>query len=214
MRTKTVLLSAVCGLIGSAAAMAQSVYSVNAVGYINVTCPPGYSMIANQLNASTNTIYSLLANAVPGCQFFKYGNGGYTTFTFDEFDLVWYPANDPAATLAPGEGGFFSNPTSTNITFTMVGEVVQGALKNSLPVGFSIRSSIVPQAGLLSDLGLPGAPGDQVFQYANGEYKTFTFDEFDLVWYPAPGPSVNVGESVFLFEGAQKDWNRTFNVNQ
>jgi hypothetical protein len=54
MRTKTLLLTAALSAAGIATSMAQNVYSVNMVGYINKTMPKGLSMIANQLNASPN----------------------------------------------------------------------------------------------------------------------------------------------------------------
>src|SRR5947207_10303632 len=46
MRTKTLLLTAALAAAGAASAMAQNVYSVNAVGYANVSVPSGFSMIA------------------------------------------------------------------------------------------------------------------------------------------------------------------------
>jgi hypothetical protein len=53
MRTKTLALSAVLGMLGSASLVAQNnVYSINAVGYINVTMPPGYSIVTCPLIAA------------------------------------------------------------------------------------------------------------------------------------------------------------------
>ena len=48
MRTKTMLLSALLGTLGSVSLMAQStnVYSLNAVGYINVTVQPGFNIVS------------------------------------------------------------------------------------------------------------------------------------------------------------------------
>ena len=67
MRTKTLILSAVAGFIGCAAALADTnVYSLNAVGYINVTCQPGFTMIANQLNTTNNAIKYLMPNVDTG----------------------------------------------------------------------------------------------------------------------------------------------------
>jgi hypothetical protein len=45
-------------LLGSASLMAQNVYSLNAVGYINVTMPPGYSIITCPLIVGTDTEYA------------------------------------------------------------------------------------------------------------------------------------------------------------
>jgi hypothetical protein len=62
MRTKTLALSAVLGMLGSASVMAQNVYSVNAVGYINVTMPPGYSIVTCPLIVGTDTEYAATYN--------------------------------------------------------------------------------------------------------------------------------------------------------
>ena len=69
MRTKTLLLSGVVAALSSASLMAQ-VYSLNAVGYINVTCPPGFSIIANQLNTGNNVITNLFTVPSNGSQDF------------------------------------------------------------------------------------------------------------------------------------------------
>jgi len=141
---------------------------------------------------------------------FKY-NGGFTTYTFDPDDLVWYP--DGNATLNPGEGAFFQCPSASTLTF--VGEVLQGNLTNPTPTNVKvIRSSMVPQAGLVTTtLGFPGEGGDTIFRYAGG-YTTYTFDPDDLVWYPNE-PSMNVGESFFLIKGpvsTKTSWVRNFTV--
>ena len=47
------ILSGVIAALSGASLMAQ-VYSLNAVGYINVTCAPGFSIIADQLYASNS----------------------------------------------------------------------------------------------------------------------------------------------------------------
>jgi len=58
------LLSALLGAIGSVSVMAQNVYSLNAVGYINVTAVPGFTMIACPLiGANGNSIGALLNNS-------------------------------------------------------------------------------------------------------------------------------------------------------
>ena len=48
MRTKALLLTAALGLASVATSMAQAVYSVNVVGYINLTMKPGFNLVANQ----------------------------------------------------------------------------------------------------------------------------------------------------------------------
>ena len=61
--------------------MAQ-VYSLNAVGYINVTIPPGFSIVANQLNTTNNNLSPLLDSQIAcdgsyglnACAFYKFSN--------------------------------------------------------------------------------------------------------------------------------------------
>jgi hypothetical protein len=210
MRTKALLGLAALAAGAMTAAAQSSVYSLNVVGYYNVPVPANQLvMLANQLNTTNNKISSLLPSVPAGAQLYKY-NGGYTVYQMDEFDPVWLP--DGNATLNPGEGAFFRSPTATTLTF--VGEVLQGSLTNTLPIGaLSMRSSMVPQAGTASALGIPGEAGDQLYKYSNG-YTVYQFDEFDPVWIPSE-PSLNVGEAFFYRKSptsTKNNWVRDFTV--
>lgn len=199
--------------------MAQSnVYSLNIVGYVNKTAPPGFSMIANQLNTTNNTIAALLPSVPDGSQLFKYTTGsGYVTANFEVDPISNVGAWDrPTITLNPGEGAFFKNTATTNITLTFVGEVITGSSTNPLPVGFSIRSSIIPQAGTATSLLVPGSDGDQIFKYTPGSgYTTFNYevDPISNVGAWNPDPNVTVGESFFIKKTAAQNWIRNFTVN-
>jgi hypothetical protein len=202
---------------GIATSSAQ-VYSLNVVGYINVTVPAnGFYMIANQLDTGTNTLGNVIPTAPDGAQFFKY-SGAYSASTYDITIPGW---TDPTPTLNPGEGGFFHNNTASPLTLTFVGEVKQGTLNNSLPAAYAIRSSIVPQQGTLQDLGIPitgtGTPtdGDQVFVYNNGSYSASTFDStipgWDTPGSPG-GPTIAVGQAFFIRSATAYTWTRNFTV--
>jgi len=214
MRTKTLLVAAAALAAGLAPSMAQAVYSQNVVGYVNIPVPANTKILmANQLNGTNNTIGNLLPNPmVPAfSQLFKF-NGGFSSYTMDDIDLVWLP--DGNATLNPGEGAFFISPQATTLTF--VGEVRQGSLTNTLPAGIKvIRSSIVPQAGLVgTTLGLPGQAFDQLFTY-NGGFTSYTFDDIDLVWLPSE-PNIAVGQAFFYTKASGNtavNWVRNFTVN-
>jgi len=164
MRTKTLLFAAALAAGVATSAVAQSnVYSLNVVGYYNVVAPANTKiMLGNQLHTTNDTLVGVIPNPPPASQFFKY-NGGFSGYTFDDIDLAW----TGNTSLAPGEGGFFISPAATTLTF--VGEVMQGSLTNTLPLGTKvIRTSIVPQAGAVTrDLGLPGEADDQLFQWNN-----------------------------------------------
>jgi hypothetical protein len=209
MRTKTLLCAAVLAA-GVATTMAQSnVYSLNVVGYYNVVAPANVKIIlGNQLHTTNDTLVGVIPNGPAGANFFKY-SGGFSASTFDDVDLAW-TAN---FSLAPGEGGFYVSPTATTLTF--VGEVPQGSLTNTLPIGIKVlRTSIVPQAGgVSSNLGLPGEPADNLFQY-NAGYTAYTFDDVDLAWTPRE-PTNAVG-SAFFYTKANGNvsnlWIRNFTV--
>jgi len=168
MRTKTLALSALLGMLGSASLLAQStnVYSINAVGYINVTIYPGFNLISCPLICSpNNSLGTLLPN----------GGGGLPTSNQYSGWAVWQwspaitnylqdsanakQANKNGYTngwisggtiaLNPGLGMWVQNPGAlTNVTF--VGQVPQNGsayLTNVLPVGFNMVSSAVPMDG-------------------------------------------------------------------
>lgn len=219
MKTKTSILAALIALAGSATLMAQNVYSLNVVGYVNVTVPPGYSMIANQLNTTNMTIGALLPNPPDGTQILKWDGSGYNTYEYFAFIPAWSP--DGNATLNPGEAAFIKNPTASNMTLTFVGEVALGTTTNNLPAGYAMRSATVPQAGTLEPgtnapaLNFPVAAGDQVLKWTGSGYDTYEF--FDLgggttLWSPST-PSVNPGEGFFSKKTASVNWVRNFNPN-
>jgi hypothetical protein len=227
MRTKSkVLLSGVVAALSSASLMAQ-VYSLNAVGYINVTVPSGFSIMANQLNTTNNNISPLLDAQLgdgfhDGVQIYKYATvGGYTTFTVDSTSAPPYDGGNAAVTtLNPGEAVFIHNPFNTNFTLTFVGTVLQGSLTNHLLSGFNLVSSMVPQAGALDTaLGITEIDGDQIYTYnsTNG-YTSYTGDSTSAPpWDGGPGgaaPSVSVGQGFFYHAGSGAQlWIRTFTVN-
>jgi len=199
-----------------ATSMAQ-VYSVNAVGYVNTTLVPRFSLISNPLNAADNSINALfsgIANIPNGLTVYKFVNGSFITAQYDDLDLN-FGANG-TTTVVPGEGVFVFNPSQANLTVTFVGEVPQGTLSNPLPQGFSIEASQVPQAGTAAELGLPGLQGDTIYSFneATQAYlPASSFDDIELTWIPAL-PTLEVGEAFFLFKAAAGAWPRTFSVNQ
>lgn len=196
------------GAAGLATSLAQ-VYSVNAVGYINLSIPVGFSMIANQLDkgAGNNTVANIFGATTPeGTTLYKYNGTSYdiNTFEFGEWGT-------PAMTLNPGEGAFIK--TGTAFTVTLVGEVPQGTLNNAIPTGFSIRSSIVPQSAALNTMGYVADEGDTVYRWANatGSYSIATYEFGEWPGGAAPAPAV--GEAFFLKTSTAKTWTRTFSVN-
>jgi len=215
MRTKALLLTAALSAAGVATSMAQAVYSVNAVGYVNTAVHPGFNLISNPLTATDNTIATLFKGVPVDTAVYKYIPGtGFAIAQYDGDVLAFLPASAASLTVVPGEGVFIKNPTATDFTITFVGEVSQGSLSHATPKGLSIQSSEVPQSGTAADLGLVGAPDDTIYQYdtTTHGYKISSFDGDTLAWAPALG-TLKVGEAFFLKKVAASTWTRTFSVN-
>jgi len=216
MRTKTLVCAAVLAA-SIATTMAQSnVYSLNVVGYYNITIGAGQKvMIANQLNTTNNTIGSLLANALDNDLLYKYA-GGFNGQQYSAGDGAWEP--DPTVTLNPGEAAFYIASGAETITF--VGEVLQGSLTNTLPLGVKVmRSSIVPQQGMITaDLGVPPDDNDIIYTFSGG-YNGNQYSLGDGQWEPIE-PTINVGQGFFYIKAdalhggtaANTNWIRNFTV--
>ena len=222
MRTKALLLTAALGLASAATSMAQ-VYSVNVVGYINLTLRPGFTLVANQLNASPNNQVNTVFPSVPAdSQIQKFANNNYTTFFNDGSGWIDFDGNPTTVTVSPGEGFFFFNPGGAPLTQTLVGEVVTGnGLTVPIPPGFSLISSIVPQ-----DISLTPANGfspvaDMQLQKYTGvppDFYQFFFHDgsqwIDFDGNPADARLL-VGEGGFVFNptGSNRNWVHDFNPN-
>jgi len=222
MRTKTLLLTAALVAAGAASSMAQ-VYSVNAVGYINLTLNKGFTMMVNQLNASPNNAVGNVLGTTATVPFTVYlfnpSTGGYLINGYDGTGNY----DDDAMVLTPG-AGFWIKHNASSLTFTLVGEVPQGTLVTPLKQGFNLVGSQVPQSGGLGgQLGYtPSATpqGDAFYRYNNtgnpstSGYLQYTYDP-DAGYDPVD-PPMNVGEALFAYRtqtGAGQTWTRTFTVN-
>jgi hypothetical protein len=170
-------------------------------------------MLANPLKAATNTINALFAGVPNGFQVYVFTPGkGYTTLTFDDLDNSFGAGG--STEVLPGQGVFVRSPSEKTITF--VGEVMQGNLTTQLVPGLQIVSSQVPQAGTATELGLTGAPGDQIFQFnvATQAYVTSTYDDIDNKFLAGANEATfDVGEAFFIKKVAAGTWTRNFNVN-
>jgi len=187
MRTKTMLLSALLGTIGSVSVMAQTnVYSLNAVGYINVTCPVGFSIISCPLVASPdNTLNTVMNNgaggyngALDGCEVF-FWQPSIANFSDDSAKPIGSnPKSQTVNTngwalngtnvLAPGVACWFENNTTSPITLTFVGQV-PSTVTNTLGAGFSLVGAGIPMSGDLVTNSLANLTNynllDQVYVY-------------------------------------------------
>lgn len=212
---KKVLLAGLVSVAGAASLLAAEVTSINAVGYVNATLAPGFTMIANPLNAQDVSVPALFANAPDGVRVFKYENGTFVNQR-KQSGGTWTTVGGTNLTLNPGEGAFFSNPFGTNITVTFVGEVQTGNLSNFVPTGFSVRSSQVPQqGGLQTALNFPIGPGDLFYRLQNGSYVLYRVTGSGT-WQSGNEPVINPAEAFWAFRqtaNGSVNWTRTFSIN-
>jgi hypothetical protein len=215
MRTKTLALSALLGMLGSASVMAQNVYSVNAVGYINVTIPPGFSILTCPLVSSPdNTLNTLLPNlqvaggnspsTYAGLTVFQLnGHGGFNVDVASSYSAGW--VNGGTLAINPGTAVFLDNvfyPLSSGAsgTFsaTLVGSVpssASGLFTNVLTPGFNLVGSIIPVTGDLQTSSILNLPNNLV----NGGALPSTLENDTVYFYNA---TYN-GHAQIGFEAAQ-----------
>jgi len=241
MRTKTILLSALLGALGSVSAMAQTnVYSLNAVGYINATLEPGYTILSCPLIASPdNTIATLLNNTnaqyqsgLKKAEVFQFTGGGYSAE--DTAGAANAPSGWQAGgviTINPGQAVFFYNPTSSNMFATFVGTVPTGSLTNTLSPGYNLVGSIVPATGDIVTNSIMNFTNAQRLDYVytfDSDINPATSAQFGYseqdVFSPAAGgwttgdPTItNVYEGFFYHVNSATvpiNWVENFSVSQ
>jgi hypothetical protein len=215
---------------GALSSMAQSnVYSLNVVGYVNISLTNGYQMVANQMDldgtGTNNTLASVFGTALPNLtQVLAWNPAGQT------FVLSTYRAStgvfggDPADVttfgLQPGQGVFVNlNNSAAPTTITTVGTVMQAGsgVPAKLPQGYSIVSSQAPlSGGLTTVLGYPAGNLDQALTWdvVNQTYVLSTYRAATSTWGGAGEPNVAVGQSLFVnvHSAAGATWTNTFVV--
>jgi hypothetical protein len=236
MRTKAFLLAACVGALGSVSSLAQTgVYSLNAVGYITLSLPPRFSMIADQLQTTNNTIGSLMNDAngyFDGVKIYAWNGSSYAVDTgdsaFSPFANGW--DNSGVITLNPGQAAWFWNPKQTNMNVVFQGNVPTGTLATTIngPGVFNMISSPVPVGGDVvtnSVMNLINyGDEDAVYVYSNpGGYQKYTVDfAFGIAgyqdqWDPPGDPIVAIGQG-FWYQTSQTTatftWTEVFSVNQ
>ncbi len=219
---------------GLGASVAQTVYSVNSVGYVNVTLLNGYNLISNPLNGTNNAINTVIPVAPDQSIIARWDNANQTFFPADTYYVFgvndpangWYDGgfNPSTTVINPGVGFFLQNPGGT-ATITFVGEVSQGSLSNQIGNNFAFSASQVPQSANLLSIGFPAV--DQLtystFSPVTGYSSALTYFVFGLN-DPANGfydggfnPAIampGVAQGFLISNpGPAVNWTRTFSVN-
>jgi hypothetical protein len=220
MRTK-VLLGLAALAVGLSTSMAQ-VYSLNVVGYYNVSVKgnAAFTLCANQLNTGTNGIAQVIPTADFGAQVLTFVNNDYNIDVFDGTAWVDNNTGNPSTTtLQTGKGFFFASVAgAANKTLTFVGEVPQGAVNLPLPAGIALVGTTTPQALELSLAnGFPQVFGAQVLYFDNtvSDYLIYVNDGTQWVDNNTGNPVTvipAVGQGWFWQNAAASAWNRNFTV--
>ena len=200
MRTKALILSAAIVAAGVASSMAQSnVYSLNVVGYVNVTLKAGFNLVSVPLdNGSNNLINNILDDGAGGLlpdtsTLYPWAGSTYGGLVSYATGAGWTPDGQVLATnsLPAGTAFFISLPKgSAATTVTFVGSVVQGTSTTKVLPGYNLigaASAVANYAGFTSsnavdaDLGsnswhIPANQDDSLLLYTNGVgYRIWQF---------------------------------------
>jgi len=212
------ILGAALLAAGVASSMAQSnVYSVNVVGYINLSLTNGLNMVANQLDfdgtGTNNTISGVFSNSLPNNSIvYKFESGSFVNIAYSH--STWQ-ASASTTSLNPGEAVFVSVPTP--VTVTVVGQVLQGSLTNGLNGGLNLLSSVAPLSGTIDGTGNGGlnyvaSSGDLIYLWdpvSQGYPTTYSFAHGH--WGPTD-PTLSVGQGFFLQSTSTSPWVNAFTV--
>ena len=188
--------------------LTASVQSANVIGYASISLPPGFSMIANPFDSPAN-VSEVFKKWPEGTSFNR-----FDTRLFRLVENVIKAGNwtDPNEKLLRGAGAIFFNPTSDYKLASFVGEVSQGNLSAPIPSGFSLRGSLVPQAGyLVDDLGFPVTEGDIIHLF-DRERQKYNLHPYTCGKWPAGQPIVGVGEAFWVAKTESRNWSQTLTI--
>jgi hypothetical protein len=188
---------------------ADGVPSPNVIGYASAFLSPGFSLIANPFHTSDSSVATLFPNWPDETTLNKFDTMQFRLTDNGVQNRTW---TNPHDQLAPGEGAIFFNPTPDHRPLVFVGEVMQGNLSMPIPSGFSMRSSIVAQGGLLdTDLGFPITDGDVIHLF-DREKKKYVLHPFEHGKWTSDAPRIEIGESFWVAKKAPGNWTRQFDL--
>jgi hypothetical protein len=241
MRTKTLLAAAAMIAAGALSLQAQNnVYSLNVVGYVNLTLKPGYNLISAPLNtasatAEINTVLTNIVGLDDGSTFFGWDDGLQTFKQAANWvgtppdGPAWYNADYTALAVdtAPrGTAFFIQNIGASDATLTLVGEVPQGANTITVPNNYGFLADFVPASQEISTNGFPIQDGntvqtwDPIAQTYNVALNGVGTPPDGPAWYNADytavvpfAPAVGQGFLHSSINGSAP-WNRNFTVPQ
>ena len=194
------------------------VVTPTAVGYVNVSLPRNQSVaIACQLvygtgsgGGAANRVELLFpASRTPdGFEIRKLGADG----VWETNMLSGGSWTDPDMTLMPGEGAVALSPLFHTVAF--VGSIQEGILRQYVPAGESLVSSMIPQSGKVStELGLPLVDGVQLSTLRPDGTWVEQGRISGGAWVGGLEPFVDVGQSVRISTTHSFVWERSFFID-
>ena len=220
MRTTKVLLCAAALAAGVVSSIAQPVYSLNVVGYVNKSFVSGaYVLVGNPLSNGGNDLNTIIPNPPDQTVVNRWNS---SIQDLDSTQPTYFAAThtwNPNSTIQPGEGFFVI--ASADFTNTFVGNVLQGAVVNPVNIigggNYVAIASPVPIGGYLSNVlsGYVATDQDVVNTWNVGIQD---LDAVQPTYFQATGqwnPDANiaVGDGFFLIRsGGPTTWTRNFTV--
>lgn len=233
MRTK-VLICAAALAASLASSMAQNVYSLNVVGYVNVTLPTHqFAAVANPLDASMGGTIAI-GNDMTNLFSIATGNiaNGSTIARFDSALNNYLPSVSYVAltkkwgsnfSMPPGKAALYFNAGAVDTVVTFTGQVPQGTYNvgtlNSHQ--FSLVGSPVPIGGNITNstsvVGLVPANGDTVATFnsaLNNWNPSASYVALTKKWSSTASSTIGAGQGFLYFNagGSANNWVSNFTV--
>jgi hypothetical protein len=184
--------------------LTKDLASQNAVGFVTINLPPGFSLITNPFHNRNNTVSDLFKNWPDGTCVNKFDT---MLFRLTKNTIAYHHWTQSGETLEPGEGAMFYNPTEDYKSHSFFGELAPGHVSMPIPAGFSLRGSILPQPGhLVDDLHFPIADGD-VIQLLDRECQKLILHPYDDGKWKNGPPIIGAGEAFWVAKKSPENWN-------
>jgi archaellum component FlaG (FlaF/FlaG flagellin family) len=234
MRTK-VLLCAAALAASLASSMAQNVYSLNVVGYVNVTLPSHkFTAVANPLDASMGgTIATgndmtnlfnintapLIANGSSIARFVSSLNDYGSSISYVSLSKKW----GSTFPMPPGTAALYFNNGAADTVVTFTGQVEQGTYNvGTLPSHqFALVGSPIPIGGNITNsttvVGLVPANGDSVATFSsalNDWNPSSGWVNLSKKWGSSASSTIAVGQGFLYFNNSASanNWVSNFTV--
>jgi hypothetical protein len=189
-------------LLALSAARAQSIYSVNALGYVDANFVAGANLIANPLFNSDNTVSNLFHGVPDGTSFAPWNRAGQTFGPTNYYSAStgW---SAPGHTLVAPDGGFLILPSAKTISFVgQPWELIRGPRCLNFPIGESVWNWMpLSDPANCSFLSPTPSSGTTLAKWNPQTQAYVTYSYFFGSWGPPPEPQLGLAEAGRFFVG-------------